>query len=100
MTTYAKFIVSHSWGNDKEYRSGNAFIIPNNYTYSLAAFDAMFELARQSFPQLKREDVECRRVVSSQHCLGCPVLRFSCTPDTVIDGWKNYENRIPDVGVD
>lgn len=100
MTSYHKYIVSHSWGNNAthdEYRSGNAFIIPNNYDHSLAGFIRMLKEARKSFPSLKLSDVECLTVLQSSWCKGCPLIRFPVEPDIKIEGWENQEKRLPDV---
>lgn len=96
MTHYRKFIVTHSWGRNNEFRNGNAFIIPNHYSNSLAAYSNLMEEARKDFPNLKAEDVECLTVRESGWCKGMPVIQFSVEPDSRKNGWLNCEDHLPD----
>jgi hypothetical protein len=78
---------------------GFGFIIPNNYDHSIAAFKKLFDEATKSFPSLTGEMVECRTVVASGHCKGCPIIRFPIAEHWLenADGWKICKNGLPDI---
>lgn len=92
-----KFIRTHSF-EGVEARYGNAFIVANQYYHSLKLFGELFAEAQKSFPELSEADVECVTVIESGSCKGCPVLRFSCKADIVVDGWTSCES-LPDIEV-
>lgn len=93
-----KYIVSHTvaFAPNDVTTFCNGFIISNSYNFSLTTFDKLFEIARQSFPDLKREDAECRRVTESGWCKDCAVLRFPLPAYSQAEGWQQRENFLPD----
>ena len=99
-STFHKYIATHSVEFEKDKpptRFSNAWLMPNNYCHSLAAFMKLVEEARKDFPKLKDEDVECLTVVHSSWCKGFPIIRFTVPADTKRAGWYDCE-RLPDIG--
>lgn len=59
---------------------------------SLANFKQMVEIARETFPTLKDEDVTCSKVTQSRNVKGFTVILFD-VPDgkTIAEGWDVWE---------
>ncbi len=92
----AKYIRTHQTSGGT--RFGNAFLVANHYSHSLAAFRELLTEAQKSFPELTEDDIECRTVRESSWCNNCAVIRFSVPADTVKDGWFNCET-LPNLDV-
>lgn len=94
---YRKFLVTHKWGDNNQYTSTNAFIIPDHYNHSLDTFQEMTDEARKDFPNLKNENVECRTVLQSNWCKGFPIIHFHVPANTKMEGWNDCKDRLPDM---
>jgi len=88
-----KFIATHE---SLAGRFGNAYIIPDHCSHSIKTFLALVTEARRDFPELRDVDIECRTVVESAWCRGCPIIHFAVKADLVREGWVNVET-LPDV---
>jgi hypothetical protein len=71
-----KYLVRHTWGDNNEHDSWNAFVMPNHYNHSVKVFTEMAALIRQTFPEATDDEVNCRTVVKSAWCRGFPVAHF------------------------
>jgi hypothetical protein len=99
--TYNKYIVTHEvdFGTAQEpgkKRFGNAYIIANCYDHSLPSFQRMIAMAKKAFPRIKDKEIECRTVIYSSWCKGCPVIKFPVPPDSQREGWTETSS-MPDV---
>jgi len=90
----SRYIVTHKSGKST---FSNAFIVAGNYDNSLHGFRLLLLEAQKDFPDLTEESAECRTVLKSGWCQGCPALRFSVEPNTVRDGWLSVNDRLPDI---
>jgi len=60
---------------------------------TLAYFNAMFDEARKSFPDLKACDVTCGKVIRSESVKGFTVILFA-VPDVPVDSWDYYNSHV------
>jgi hypothetical protein len=94
---FHKFIVTSRCGSSE---SGNAYLLADNYDKSLASFLQLVIEARKDF-DVNDARVECRIVLHSRWCKGCPVIRFSVPPHIVKEGWTNTDSYSSlDINVD
>jgi len=73
-------------------RFGRCFIIPDHYHNSAVTYLAMFAVARQDFPTLDLDDVECSVVVQSHWCKGMPIIEFSMDPDAIPASYREHRS--------
>lgn len=87
-----KRITTHKWGNNAtndEYASSNGFIISDGtYDKSISFFNKLAKEAKEDFPFLKNEDIECFIITKSSYNQGFGGIRFSLPANTQKKGYR------------
>lgn len=89
-----KYIVTHKAGNTTH---TNGFVMPDYYNHSYELFGELVKEARETFPDLKDCDIDCRTVLTSRWCKAHPIIRFLLPNGSEADGWKQCSERLPDI---